>query len=45
VFLTDIVADAERQQSRMRCKNYFQARKMFERLSLSGDPEQRSYER
>jgi transposase len=31
--------------ARMRCKDYFQARKMFERLSLSGDPEQRSYER
>lgn len=26
----------------MSCKDYFEARKVFEHLSLSGDPEQRS---
>jgi hypothetical protein len=26
----------------LRCENYFQARKCFERITLSGDPEQRS---
>lgn len=30
---------------RMRCKDYVQARKFFECLPLSGDPEQRSDER
>jgi hypothetical protein len=27
----------------LRCKDYFQAQKFFECLSLSGDPEQRKY--
>lgn len=44
VFIGALLTGDPRYTEELRCENYFCARKFFECISLSGDPEQRSDE-